>query len=353
MAGKGITMTAELRAYLVGHSDPPRSDVHRRLVDRTSELLGDLAIMQVAEEQGPWLTFTARLLRARRAVEVGTFTGYSALCIAEGLGPDGHLDCLDIESDYVDIGRPFWVEAGVADRIDVTIGPALDSLRDLPGGEWIDLAFIDADKENYAAYYEELLARLVPGGLIVADNALWSGAVVDSDPWKPDMSLGAILAFNDKVVSDDRVDALTCERRRRVDARGEAHGVRRRGGHIMTIEMIPDLPEHVVGFVARGEVTKEDYTEVLEPAITDALGSTDKINLLYVLGGEFTGYSGGAMWEDGKVGTRYLSHWERIAVVSDTKWVRDTVGVFGHLLPGRIKVFSLDEEPAARTWVSG
>lgn len=206
MAGKAITMTEELAAYLVDHSDPPRSDVHRRLVAHTAEVMGDLATMQVSPEQGPWLTFMAHLIGARRAVEVGTFTGYSALCIAEGLGPGGRLSCFDINAEYVDIGRPYWAEAGVADRIEVTIGTASEGLAALPADEAIDLAFIDADKTGYAAYYGELLPRMSPGGLIVADNTLWSGRVID--PGVDDEDTRAIRAYNDMVTADDRVDAL-------------------------------------------------------------------------------------------------------------------------------------------------
>jgi hypothetical protein len=118
------------------------------------------------------------------------------------------------------------------------------------------------------------------------------------------------------------------------------------------IELIPSLPDNVIGFVAKGEVTREDYVDVLEPAIQSALLAHDKIRLLYVLGADFTGYSGGAMWEDGELGTEYLKSWERIAVVSDTPWVRHTVGVFGHLMPGRIKVFTVAEEAEAAAWVT-
>jgi len=180
--------------------------VHDRLIAATAEAMGDLSIMQVAPEQGPWLTFMARLLGAGRAVEVGTFTGYSALCIAEGLGSAGRLSCFDISAEFVDVGRPFWAEAGVADRIDVTIGPAADGLAQLPADDQIDLAFIDADKTGYADYYGELLPRMRVGGLIVADNTLWSGRVIDDTVDDPDTV--AIRAYNDMVVADDRVDAL-------------------------------------------------------------------------------------------------------------------------------------------------
>ena len=206
MGGKGITLTDEMTEYLVAHSDPPRRDVHDRLIAATAEAMGDLSIMQVAPEQGPWLTFMARLLGAGRAVEVGTFTGYSALCIAEGLGSAGRLSCFDISAEFVDVGRPFWAEAGVADRIDVTIGPAADGLAQLPADDQIDLAFIDADKTGYADYYGELLPRMRVGGLIVADNTLWSGRVIDDTVDDPDTV--AIRAYNDMVVADDRVDAL-------------------------------------------------------------------------------------------------------------------------------------------------
>ncbi len=119
----------------------------------------------------------------------------------------------------------------------------------------------------------------------------------------------------------------------------------------MTIEMIPDLPDAVVGFVAKGQVTKEDYTGTLEPALKTALAAQDKVALLYVLGEEFTGYSGKAMWEDAKIGTESMSKWEKIAVVSDTKWVSESVGLFGHLMPSKIKVFSNADEAEARAWV--
>lgn len=118
------------------------------------------------------------------------------------------------------------------------------------------------------------------------------------------------------------------------------------------IEMIPGLPDHVIGFVAKGEVTAADYEEVLEPAIEDALARHDRLRLLYVLGADFTGYSGGAAWEDGKVGMAHLTKWEKIAVVSDKDWVRHTVNVVGYLIPGKVKVFSVAEEADASEWVT-
>jgi hypothetical protein len=118
------------------------------------------------------------------------------------------------------------------------------------------------------------------------------------------------------------------------------------------IELIPALPDHVVGFVAKGEVTREDYEQHLAPAIEEALAGHDKIRLLYVLGADFTGFTGGAMWEDGKLGLSHLGRWERIAVVAREAWVRHAVNVFGYLIPGEVKVFDLEDEADAAAWVT-
>lgn len=204
MGGKGITMTDELRRYLVDHSIA-RSDVHRRLVQVTHDTLGDTAIMQISEEQGAFLTLLVRLIGARRAVEIGTFTGLSALCIAEGLPEDGSLTCFDISDEWTSIGVPYWEEAGVADRIERVIGPAAETLaaHDFDGP--IDVAFIDADKVGYPTYTELVLERLRPGGLIVLDNALYSGAVLDEST--TDTNTVAIREFNATYAADERVDA--------------------------------------------------------------------------------------------------------------------------------------------------
>jgi caffeoyl-CoA O-methyltransferase len=205
VADKGIPFTDELRRYLLAHSIP-RTEVHRELVAATRQAMGDLALMQIAEEQGPFLTLLARVLGARRAIEVGTFTGLSALCIAEGLSEDGRLDCFERSEDYVAVGRPFWERAGVADRIVVHLGPAADTLAAHRPDRPVDLAFVDADKVGYATYYELLLPMLRPGGLMVFDNALYFGAVLD--PAGGDENVGAIRALNDLVAADPRVDAV-------------------------------------------------------------------------------------------------------------------------------------------------
>ena len=201
---KGMAMTAELHDYLLAHS-MPLDDVQHRLIAETSAL-GDVARMQISPEQGAFLTLLTQVSGARRAVEVGTFTGYSALCIARGLPADGTLLCCDVSEEWTSIGRRAWEQAGVDDRIELRLAPAASTLAALPTEPEIDLAFIDADKPGYPAYYDELLPRLRPGGLMLVDNVLWSGRV--ADPSNQDGDTEAIRAFNDKVVADDRVDVV-------------------------------------------------------------------------------------------------------------------------------------------------
>jgi caffeoyl-CoA O-methyltransferase len=201
---KSFFLTPELHDYLVAHI-PPLDDVQRDLIAET-ETLGGISVMQIAPEQGAFMTLLTRLIGAHRAVEVGTFTGYSALSIARGLPDDGTLLCCDVSEEWTAIARKYWERAGVDDRIELRIAPALDTLRSLPAGEQFDLAFIDADKENYPNYYEEVLARLRPNGVILVDNTLWMGAVLDPDA--TDESTKAIRAFNDMVSADDRVESV-------------------------------------------------------------------------------------------------------------------------------------------------
>ncbi len=139
-------------------------------------------------------------------MEVGTFTGYSSLCIARGLPADGHLLCCDVSDEWTAIARRAWSTAGVANKIELKLAPGADTLRALPQEETIDLAFIDADKPGYAVYYEEILTRLRPNGVLLVDNVLWSGRVVDPDA--DDDNTKAIKAFNDMVAADDRVEAV-------------------------------------------------------------------------------------------------------------------------------------------------
>jgi caffeoyl-CoA O-methyltransferase len=178
--------------------------VQRDLIEATSEL-GPVAGMQIAPEQGGFMTMLTRLLGVRTAVEVGTFTGYSSLCIAQGLAPGGRLLCCDVSEEWTSIARAHWQRAGVADRIELRIAPALDTLRSLPAEPHIDLAFIDADKPNYPNYFDELVPRLAPSGVLLVDNVLWGGRVIACDA---DENTTAIRAFNRKVVDDSRVECV-------------------------------------------------------------------------------------------------------------------------------------------------
>jgi caffeoyl-CoA O-methyltransferase len=201
---KSFLLSSELADYLVAHGSPPDA-VQEALIEETAAL-GPVAGMQISPEQGAFLTVLTRLLGARNAIEIGTFTGYSALSIARGLPADGRLICCDVSEEWTSIGRKAWESAGVADRIDLRIAPALDTLGALATGETFDLAFIDADKPNYANYYEALLPRMRVNGAILVDNVLWDGRVIQADV--DDDNTVAIRAFNDLVADDSRVDTV-------------------------------------------------------------------------------------------------------------------------------------------------
>jgi caffeoyl-CoA O-methyltransferase len=210
---------ADLRRYAGAHTTAP-DDLVTELVRRTRDQFPRQAGMQVSPEQATLLGMLAGLVSPRRAVEVGTFTGLSSLAFARNMPPDGRLLCLDISAEFTAVAREFWAKAGVEDRIELRIGPAAASLAALPTAPHLDLAFIDADKEGYAAYWAEIVPRMRPGGLIIVDNVLWSGRVLD--PTADDSATAAIKAFNEEVVRDDRVevvmlvfgDGLTLARRR-------------------------------------------------------------------------------------------------------------------------------------------
>ena len=204
MDDKFTRLTPALYEYLLAHN-PPRDAVLDALAAETAAL-GGVSLMQVAREQGALLTLLARLQGARRIVEVGTFTGYSAICLARGLAPGGRLLCCDVSDEWTSIARRYFERAGLADRIELRIAPALETLGALPPDPEIDFAFIDADKTNYRNYYEALLPRLRPGGLVVFDNVLWGGSV--ADPANREESTEAIRALNDHVARDARVDAV-------------------------------------------------------------------------------------------------------------------------------------------------
>jgi len=204
-APKSFHLSSAVHEYIVAHGTPP-DEIQQWLIGETKARVPDLSMMQIAPEQGAFMTVLTRLLRARSAVEVGTFTGYSSLCIARGSASGGRLVCCDVSEEWTALAREAWDRAGVADRIDLRIAPAIETLRALPPDEPIDLAFIDADKGSYADYYEELITRLRPDGLILVDNTLWGGAVVNESV--TDDNTKAIRAFNDLVAADDRVDTV-------------------------------------------------------------------------------------------------------------------------------------------------
>jgi caffeoyl-CoA O-methyltransferase len=201
---KSFFLGADIADYLVAHGTPPDS-VQSALIAETAAM-GAISGMQISPEQGAFMTLLTKVLGVRFAVEVGTFTGYSALCIARGLADGGRLVCCDVSDEWTSIGRPHWERAGVGDRIDLRIAPAVDTLRALPADAAIDLAFIDADKPSYGAYYAEILARLAPRGVILVDNVLWSGNVINAEA--TDENTAAIKAFNDMVAADRRVMAV-------------------------------------------------------------------------------------------------------------------------------------------------
>jgi caffeoyl-CoA O-methyltransferase len=201
---KSIQLTAALHAYMVSHGTPP-DEIQRELSDET-HALGDVAIMQIAPEQGAFMTLLARILGARRAIEIGTFTGYSALCLARGLPDDGELICCDVSEEWTNVGRHYWERAGVAHKIDLRIAPAIETLADLAREPNFDLAFVDADKTAYLSYFEALLPLIRTGGIILVDNVLCTGAVVD--PEASDENTLAIRRFNDSVAADPRVECV-------------------------------------------------------------------------------------------------------------------------------------------------
>lgn len=203
MSNRTINLDDRVYQYLLDHS-VRETDLQRRLRERTAQL--EMSRMQIAPEQGQFMALLVELTGAKRIIEVGTFTGYSALCMALSMPEGGEVICCDLNEEWTDIAREFWKEAGVEDRIHLHLAPALttlDGLIDQGRAGGFDLAFIDADKTNYDNYYERCLKLVRPGGLLMFDNTLWSGAVADSEDQEDDTR--ALRALNDKLHSDDRV----------------------------------------------------------------------------------------------------------------------------------------------------
>ncbi len=189
--------------YLVAHN-PPADPLIEDLVEETAAM-GNIRSMQVGVEQAAFLGFMVRLLSARFVVEVGTFTGLSGLAMARALPEGGRLLCCDVSEEYTSVARRYWKRAGVADRIDLRIAPAVETLRALPDDRSVDMAFVDADKENYPLYYEELVRRLDPSGVIIADNLFMNGGVVDPEP--PPAAL-AMTDFALRLQADPRTETV-------------------------------------------------------------------------------------------------------------------------------------------------
>jgi len=206
MAGSSIftALTPKLYEYLVAHGH--NGDTIRDELAAETAKLGWISTMQIAAEQGTFMAILAGAIGARSAVEVGTFTGYSALCVARALPADGRLLCCDVNEEWTSIGRRYWERAGVANKITLKLGPAADTLNALPASPTFDFAFIDADKSSYPIYYEEILKRLRPNGLILIDNVLWKGAIVDEAI--KDADTLALRALNDFIAKDTRVEAV-------------------------------------------------------------------------------------------------------------------------------------------------
>ncbi|HEU5398323.1 MAG TPA: class I SAM-dependent methyltransferase [Gammaproteobacteria bacterium] len=204
MSNRTIAMTDPLYDYLLSASlrDLP---VLKRLREETAA--HPRARMQISPEQGQLMQLLVKLMGARRCIEVGVFTGYSSLCVALALPPDGRLLACDVSEEFTSVARRYWKEARVAAKIELKLAPALETLEArLQAGEagTYDFAFIDADKANYSGYYERILKLLRPGGLVLVDNVLWSGAVIDRKDKTEDTV--AIRAFNQALHRDERVD---------------------------------------------------------------------------------------------------------------------------------------------------
>lgn len=201
---KYVPLNDAIGEYLERHRYDHESPHYENLRRETEERFGEQAIMQIGADQGAFLSLLVGLMRPAVAVEVGTFTGYSAHCIARALPEDGHLYCFDISDEFTSLAREFWRTTDVADRVTLRLGPATETLDEL-GDAQVGFAFIDADKTGYDGYFEALLPRMATGGLFVFDNMLSSGRVVDES--HQDDNVRAIRTLNAKLVADDRVEA--------------------------------------------------------------------------------------------------------------------------------------------------
>jgi len=205
MTKQTLPLTDELHAYVVANGSTP-DDLVRDLIDETARVLPDDAGMQVAPEQAAFLTLLTRIAGVRQAVEIGTFTGLSSIAIARGLADGGRLICFDVSDEFTGIARRYWQRAGLDDRIELRLGPAAQTLDALPEDPHLDLVFIDADKTGYLGYWQQIVPRMRPGGLILVDNVLRHGHIVDPSP--ADTGTVAMVEFNRFVLQDKRVESV-------------------------------------------------------------------------------------------------------------------------------------------------
>src|SRR3984885_2720308 len=195
-------VSPEIYEYVMSHSSPP-DPVLDELRAETSRRFPEWAHLQIGPEQGTFITLLSRVAAPRRVIEVGTFTGYSAICLARGLAPGGSLLCCDVSADWTSLAREYWQKAGLDSVIELRLGPGADTLRSLPADASLDLAFIDADKTGYAVYWDEIVPRTRPGGIILVDNTFMHGRIFDDDP---DPDARAVRDFNEQALADDRVE---------------------------------------------------------------------------------------------------------------------------------------------------
>lgn len=202
---KITSLTQDLYRFML-RNRTPEDQLLGELRRETEETVGALAGMMISEEQGLFLRMLVAAMGAKQVVEVGTFTGYSAACLAASLPADGRLLCCDVSEEWTSIGARYWRRSGLSDRIDLRLAPALDTLRALPGDPPLDFAFVDADKDNYVAYFEALLPKLRTNGLLAFDNVMWHNWMMDAA--NQDAETIGIREFNDHILGDPRIETV-------------------------------------------------------------------------------------------------------------------------------------------------
>ena len=203
MSVEPTPIDSDLTAYIKAHASG-RDEAMKKVEEQTAAM-GSIVMMQTAPEQAAFLEMLVGVVGARLALEVGTFTGYGAIRIARGLAPGGRLICFELEQERADIARANLDQAGVGDQVEIVVGPAIDGIRALPNEPGIDFVYLDADKTGYPDYYEELVPRLNPGGLLAIDNVFMGGRILDTDP---DEGTAAVQGLNDRIMKDERVSSV-------------------------------------------------------------------------------------------------------------------------------------------------